>query len=187
MTDQQQDPKPQDPREYWHDFPEAPFSDTFKWTDGNGFEHMTTIRGWSFQTMYTTIAKAEAFILESGAKPIGKPAAAPAAAQQPAASQANATGTTLAIKKMAVVQEVKDGKPRVKVSLFCDGHQYADLVKYCNDAKEAAAYFAMVTGADFAQAGEYSVDFLADYRLSDKTNSKGNPYKNLVAVRPVNS
>lgn len=65
------------PQEYWKDFPEAPFSDTFKWTDGNGFEHMTTIRGWQFSSMYQSIAKAETHILETGGKPVNSKLPAP--------------------------------------------------------------------------------------------------------------
>ena len=38
MSEEQQEHKPQNPREYWEGFPEAPFSTTFKWIDANGFD-----------------------------------------------------------------------------------------------------------------------------------------------------
>lgn len=62
--------KPQDPREYWKDFPEAPFSDSFKWVDEQGFEHLSTVRGWQFSALMTTIQRAESSIIDFGGKPI---------------------------------------------------------------------------------------------------------------------
>ena len=176
----------QNVKEYWKDFPEAPFSDTFRWVDGNNFEHMVTIRGWTFQAMYQTIAKAEEFILESGGRTAAlqsapKPAQAPAPTAAPAT--ANPAGTSLQIKKIKVTPEVKDGVARTLVELFGEGHQWADIKAYFNTGEAARVAFSAVTDLDFNTAGEYAISCIADYRLSEKTNSKGNPYKNLVAVR----
>ena len=132
----------------------------------------------------TVIAHIEALsaLREVYPKPATVTAPAPATT---AAPKQNATGTTLVIKKMKVVPEVKDGKPRIMVELYADGHQWADIKAYYNDAAAASAAFAMVTGADFSTAGEYAVEFAADYRNSEKLNSKGNPYKNLVSAHPL--
>ena len=172
------------PKDYWAGFPEAPFSDTIKWTDGNGFDHMTTFRGWTFNALYETLAKAEAHILETGGKPNG---AKPAPAQTAAPAPATQAGNVLSITKIKVTPEVKDGKSRIMVELYADGHQWADIKAFFNDANAAKTAFGMVTGADFSVAGEYTFNppFAADYRNSDKLNSKGNPYKNLVQVRPL--
>lgn len=55
-------------RKYWEGFPEAPASDTFKWTDEHGFEHMTTIRSWSFAGLLDQITKAGNSIVGAGGK-----------------------------------------------------------------------------------------------------------------------
>lgn len=68
MTDEE---KASTIQEYFAGFPEAPASDTFKWTDGAGFEHMTTIRQWSGSTLYEQVAKMVARVLETGGKPAG--------------------------------------------------------------------------------------------------------------------
>jgi hypothetical protein len=51
---------------YWQGFPEAPFSDTFKWIDSEGYEHMMTVRGWSGGKVIESVQKAEAKIAELG-------------------------------------------------------------------------------------------------------------------------
>jgi hypothetical protein len=173
-------------KDYWKSFPEAPFSDTFRWIDGNGFEHMVTIRGWTFQAMYQTIAKAEAFILESGGRtaalqPAPKPAQAPAPSTESAT--ANAVGTSMQIAKIKVTPEVKDGVQRILVELFAIGHEWPDIKAFYSTGEQAHTAFSGVTDLNFNEAGEYQINCIADYRLSEKKNSKGNPYKNLVSVR----
>jgi len=56
MSDEQ---KTITPQEYFKDFPEAPFSDTFKWLDLDGFEHMVTIRSWSSNSGIQAVNKAK--------------------------------------------------------------------------------------------------------------------------------
>jgi hypothetical protein len=72
-------------QDYWKDFPEAPFSDTFKWVDADGFEHMTTVRGWGDKSLSDGITKAKALIQYNGGKPVGKFPTAPAPTPDPAA------------------------------------------------------------------------------------------------------
>ena len=63
------------PQEYFAGFPEAPASDTFKWVDGLGIEHMTTIRAWDGSNLYQQVAKFVAKVTETGGKPVNdKPA-----------------------------------------------------------------------------------------------------------------
>lgn len=52
-------PKKITPQEYFAGFPEAPFSDTFKWLDLDGFEHMLTIRSWSSTSGLQAVNKAK--------------------------------------------------------------------------------------------------------------------------------
>lgn len=185
MTDEKKEMTIQ---EHFAGFPEAPASDTFKWIDGLGYEHMTTIRAWSGSTLYDQIAKFVAHVAETGGRtaalqPAPKATQAPAPATTPAT--ANATGTSMQISKIKVTPEVKDGAARILVELFSEGHQWADIKAYFNTGEKAHVAFSSVTDLDFNTAGEYQINCIADYRLSDKTNSKGNPYKNLVSVRPL--
>jgi len=71
---------PQDPKEYWQGFPEAPYSDSFKWTDEQGFEHLSTVRAWTGKNLLTGIDKMVSNIIDLKGKPInGKPQPAPVA------------------------------------------------------------------------------------------------------------
>ena len=59
------------PQEYWQGFPEAPASDNFRWVDGAGFEHQTTIRAWTGAGLYKQVSEMAARVLETGGKPAG--------------------------------------------------------------------------------------------------------------------
>ncbi len=170
-------------QEYWQGFPEAPASDTFKWVDGEGFEHMTTIRAWTGEGLYQQVSKFVAHVKDTGGR-TNAPVHAPAPVAAPTPSALADTGTmSLRIGKIKVTPEVKDSKSRIMVELFAENHQWADIKKFFDNSSQASAAFASVTSLDFSVAGEYTVDFIADYRNSEKLNSKGNPYKNLVNVR----
>lgn len=70
-------------KDFWQGFPEAPFSDTFKWIDAEGYEHMLTIRGWEGGAMLKAVEKAKEFISGLGGKPVGKFSPAPTASSEP--------------------------------------------------------------------------------------------------------
>ena len=192
MADQPQE-KEMTIQEHFAGFPEAPASDTFKWIDGVGIEHMTTIRAWSGGTVYTEVAKFVARVIESGGRTASlqtapKPAqvattpqAAPPPATAPAA--ANKTGTSMQIAKIKVTPEIKDGIQRIMVELFEPNHQWSDIKAFYPTGEAAHVAFSGVTDLNFHEAGEYQINCIADYRLSEKRNSKGNQYKNLVSVR----
>ena len=61
------DDKPK-PQEYFSGFPEAPASDTFRWVDNLGNEHMTTLRAWTAEGLSSTIRKFINHEWEQGAK-----------------------------------------------------------------------------------------------------------------------
>ena len=67
-------------RKYWEGFPEAPASDTFKWLDEDGFEHMTTVRAWTASSLVEMIGRAKEAIKTVGGKTI-----APRIGQAPSA------------------------------------------------------------------------------------------------------
>ena len=60
----------EDTKKYFEGFPEAPASDSFKWVDPQGFEHLTTIRAWHIKPLLNTYVEAQIAILELGGKPI---------------------------------------------------------------------------------------------------------------------
>lgn len=102
-------------QEYWRGFPEAPFSDTFKWIDADGFEHMTTVRGWGDKSLSEGITKAKALIQYNGGKPAGnRPPQAPAANPDPAAKIALEEGNKDLASELqeqaAAVPPAPDGK-----------------------------------------------------------------------------
>lgn len=179
-------------QEYFKGFPEAPASDTFKWIDATGIEHMTTIRAWTGKTLYTQTTEFINTLIEAGGKTAALPQApkpqqtsqAPAPAESQPAT-ANAAGTSLRIAKIKVTPEVKNGVQRIMVELFEPNHQWSDIKAFFSTGEAAHTAFASVTDLNFHEAGEYQINCIADYRLSDKKSSKGNPYKNLVSVRPA--
>ena len=72
-----------DTREYWAGFPESPVSDTFKWQDARGYEHMLTLRAWSPHNLFSQIEKVISGLADIGGKPItNQPKTAPVAQVQ---------------------------------------------------------------------------------------------------------
>ena len=70
-------------KEYWAGFPEAPLSDTFKYIDVEGFEHMITVRGWEGAAFFGTIGIVKANILGQGGIAPATRNLTPAPAPQP--------------------------------------------------------------------------------------------------------
>lgn len=68
MTEEQKD-KMQATREYWAGFPEAPASDSVKWIDTQGFEHLTTVRAWTATNLIDIVGKLQAAILATDGRP----------------------------------------------------------------------------------------------------------------------
>jgi len=65
-------------KEYWSGFPEAPVSDSCKWIDPQGFEHLSTLRAWSPENLLSQFARFQAAILALDGRPINnQPKTAP--------------------------------------------------------------------------------------------------------------
>ncbi len=119
------------------------------------------------------------------------PAPAPkAATPQPQTIVGNMPVQDTAIKTMKIarvkIEPQADGK--IKVELFAEGHQYADLKMTMG--LDATLKALDGTGYDWTaemlgKVGEYNLIFWADWRNSEKLNSKGNPYKNVVALHQL--
>lgn len=189
-------------QDYWKDFPEAPFSDTFKWIDADGFEHMTTVRGWGDKSLSDGINKAKALIQYNGGRPangrtpppamvpVATSAPQPIAAPQPTVAAPAAVDTginTMEIVKVKVTPKPNDA---VELALFAANHQYPDLYHNgtVNQVVAALAGTGLAWDASALRiANEYNVNFYADWRNSEKLNTKGKPYKNIVGYRAIDA
>lgn len=109
------------------------------------------------------------------------PVSAPAAARSSAAPAANGSAKTIHAVFMGV-QPKPDGK--VTIEWFCDGHKYADI--YTTRSIESAVNLLATTGSWTAdhlkEAVRYKVNHLITWKDSEKLNSKGNPYKDLLSI-----
>lgn len=120
-------------KEYWKEFPEAPFSDSFKWIDKNGFDHISIARGWTFPALMTSIERATTAILEAGGKSLYATPPAAATANPPPAEPTRQPiddgGNELPDVKTAragrLSVEMKDGKYFYKVmdAVFMPGEK----------------------------------------------------------------
>lgn len=61
-----------DLKEYWEGFPEAPCTDTFKWLDAEGYDHLTTLRAYSPHLLFKQMEKTISGIRDIGGKPVGQ-------------------------------------------------------------------------------------------------------------------
>ena len=117
MTDE----KKPTPQEYWKGFPEAPASDTFKWVDAKGFEHMTTLRAWSADGLEKQISTFSEYIEEAGGKNVRDSFAKgpnPFDAPQETRTALDDSGNEITIKSLTVEKvdvSMANGKTYYKV------------------------------------------------------------------------
>lgn len=106
--------------------------------------------------------------------PKAKPAEVNPSTNRPVKQVENAN--TFHCQKIVVSQY--NGK--AKIDLFATGRKYAELTTYM-EAERAASWFGMDV-EDFTGTGEYPVSMMVSWAPSEKLNSKGNPYKNIIKV-----
>lgn len=116
------------------------------------------------------------------------PKAASTPAQEPAYPAPAATGAIGVIRAVAISTIPRaDGK--VNVEFYSAGHKWPDLTRVCkpDDAITFLAPIGEFTLADFAEPRRYgdeqnplAID--VKWRASDRLNSKGNPYKDIVSI-----
>jgi len=103
-----------------------------------------------------------------------------ASAQTPQTDQRN----MVAISRLEVAPRA-DG--RVDLRFFGTGHKYADITAVREP--DSAVHMLSATGAwtpqHFASVAVYNVAMIIEWTPSEKKNSKGNPYKDIVAIRPA--
>jgi hypothetical protein len=196
-------------RKYFDGFPEAPYSDSFKWVDANGFEHLSTVRSWTGGTLLSGIEKATAAITSKGGKPVSnRGTSAPAPTPDPAAMIALEEGNkTLAAElqqQAAAVPAAPSGKqwniteivfvrilpqPGDKVTVEFYGNDrkqphnnYADLMVNKWDADKVAGLMKHVTSADVTKPAELALTCHV-YWLEGKEKSNGGHFKDVYHVR----
>ena len=102
----------QQAKEYWDGFQEAPFSDSFKWVDKNGFEHLSTVRGWSWGAMVISIEKATMSIVDMEGRPANvRPPQAIAPQPDPAAKIAMEAGNKVMAQELQIQAEAVPPAP----------------------------------------------------------------------------
>ena len=130
---------------------------------------------------------------KSAPVPAGKtspPAPAPSTVPPPAPAVPDEYGEENEMNELRAVRMVveprADGK--IKLTFYAENHKYPDL--YAVRTIEGAVKMLSEVGAwqteHLSKPADYSIDYIVNWVYSDKLNSKGNPYKNIVSIRPVN-
>jgi hypothetical protein len=185
---------------------EAPFSDNFYYVDRYGFNHQMTVRAATGKELLTRVEFMTKFLSENGRtpKPVGQqppatfkgegeptgnggahlPPAPGAPPPVPApGAPAPVKGETFQAVKMEVTPK-PDGKAELK--FYAAGHRYPDLTS-TQTVERLLQYLAATgdawTAEHLATAQTFDVSYAVAWEPSEKLNSAGKPYKNLVAVK----
>lgn len=174
------------PQEYYKDFPEAPFSDTFKWVDSNGYEHMITVRSWSATSLLQALKQTQEHITEFGGTPVNKTNLQ----QKPVSTEPTYHPVEEGLQTLLVAKVEVTPKPdnKVELKLYGENDKYPRL--YHNGTVDQVLTALSVTGLDWKKeqltvANSINAKFYADWRNSEKLNSNGKPYKNIQGYRPA--
>jgi len=113
-----------------------------------------------------------------------KVAPVPAGTKQVDATPKNQEQNGIIQAVLLEIQPVKDGK--ISLNWLASGHKYADI--YTTRTAEKALELLQSFGEAWDEShllayGKYDVAHNVYYRLSDKMNTKGNPYKDIVEIR----
>lgn len=206
MTDEKKKVSPQD---YYSGFPEAPASDTCKWVDAGGFEHMTTIRAWSVAGMSTQIAEFYADVTTAGGKPAGQfPTAAPPRTD-PAAKAAAEAGNPALAEQLAsdaiAVPDASNGKAwitfdattvnvlpqpdgRTTLEFYGAGQKYPGVKVNKWPVENCSGLMKHVTSEDMAKAARYDLHcrvYYTEGKEGKTTEGKVFHFKDVGHVRPL--
>lgn len=173
-------------REYWNGFPEAPYSDSFKWVDTNGFEHLSTVRAWTGGTLLSGIERITTAIFERGGVPAGQyRATVPSGnnSPEPVRTPIDDNGNALPDVKSAVAGrlswEVHDGKTSYKVldAVFPAGEKGTKYGITVWPEVLKAAGLTMEQGQPVPNISGWRVDYIC--------NDKGYPAKVIRLLPPT--
>jgi len=115
-----------------------------------------------------------------------KPAPVPVGTKQPPAQKKSdpETGNGIIQAVKLEIKVVDEGK--ISLNWFASGHKYADI--YTTRTAEKALELLQSTGEAWDEShlliyGKYDVSHNVYFRLSEKMNTNGNPYKDIVEIR----
>lgn len=197
-------------QEYWQGFPEAPYSDSIKWVDGAGFEHLSTCRAWSGPDLYNNVARMIANIQETGGEPIrtvrpsgpvAPPPEIPKAVQQAMAEGDNAgaaelqaalddvgeppTGKkwlTMNVSRMVIKPEPGD---LYTLEVYQSGHKWPDLRVNKRKIESVRGLVKHITSADPTKPQDLTINATA-YYCEGKAKDNGQGFwLDLYALRPA--
>jgi hypothetical protein len=205
MTEQTEIPQEFDTAPDYGMMNEAPASINFYFVDKDGFNYQMTLRDGDELHLMKRVGLMKAWLTQHNCTPkaVGQqPAQASAPAPQPAASTPAPTtsappppppgnggsqpqANVLNAVKMEVAPK-PDGKAEVK--FYAAGHQYADL--YTTKAVGQIVDMLRETGnwqpEHFTTTAQtYQVNMNIWWKNSEKLNSRGNPYKDIVSIKPA--
>ena len=181
---------------------EAPFSDNFYYIDQYGFNHQITVRAVSGKELLTRVEFMTKFLYDNKRTPkaVGQqpaavaapaptngnplspaPTGAPPPPPQPGAAPA-AKGSVIQAVKMEVVPAA-DGKAELK--FYATGHRYPDLTskQSIDRLLQLLAPTGAWTAEHLSMAQTFDVSFAVAWEPSEKLNTRGEPYKNIVGVK----
>ena len=111
---------------------------------------------------------------------------------QPTPAPQSAAVVDTGINTLEVVKVAITPKPdnKVELKLFGQGHKYPDL--YHNGTVQQVLAALSTTGLEWNEshlksASEFDAHFFADWRNSEKLNTNGKPYKNVVGYRAIDA
>jgi hypothetical protein len=176
--------------------PEAGFSLNWQMVDTLGATVQVTMRTARVAEWPDVMKHRAAFLQKATEKGWAVPSKLPnlpspapqptASAPAPALAQASSNGNGALVLDSARMEVVPGADGKSEVKFYADGHQYPDL--YTKRTPAQLAVLLQPTGQwtpdHFTKAGTHAVPMRIEYKLSDKKNSKGNPYKDIVAVKP---
>ena len=203
MTEEQK----QQLKQQWEGFPEAPYSDTFKWVDEQGWEHMTTLRNYSGTALMEDINKMTRLVSEKGGRPSRAASAplvtAPAPAMPAIVQQALGEGDAIAAHNLlAAINDVPPApggkswktmdisrlviKPEpgdlYTCELYAAGHKWPDLKMNKRKLEIVTALVRPVTSADPSKPLDAAVSATAFY-LEGKPKENGGFWLDLYHLR----
>src|SRR3990167_6871415 len=173
--------------------PEAGFSLNWQMFDKLGGPVQVTMRAALVVDWPAVMVERARFVQAALEKGWTQPTRPPAAEAHRAAAPGRAAPPVAAaawlLELVATKLEVTP-KPegRVELKFYSTGHKFPDL--YANGSAENMAKMLASTGGwtvdeHLRKAASFDVNMRVKYTLSKKLNSKGNPFKDIVAVEPV--
>ncbi len=182
--------------------PESQFSVNWQMTGKHGEPVQITMRGITLDDVLAVFVARNDFVekaLAGGWSWPNAPKSAPAAAapavaapSAPVSAPASNGGGGFASKPRESFRAVKmevtpkpDGKAELK--FYAASHNFPDIyvTRSHADLVKLLAKTAPWAPENFGAANTFNIDYMVEYTLSEKLNSRGNHYKDIADIRPA--